>query len=276
MKMFQWCWGLAAAFSVHFVAPSVAGELLYNNGGMVTHAGLGVGGADVSMASLDVNTAGSNARVSVPNPWFRIADDFSVGGDLVLGWNVSTIVTHAYETNSATPTWTGGNLNIWSGRPGDESSVILASIGEIASVQFTNIYRTFNGAGNVSNVARPIHSLTWDVTAALGADLFLEAGSYWIDWQVEGGASGWAPYAMEANPDNLNEPVTLVSNGRQMTSFEGAPLWQGLAGVGAETPFFVTGSIVAVPEPGSVAGVVVMGAVLGAGVYRRRRRAIKA
>jgi hypothetical protein len=247
------------ATTLGFVAVAAVGsaQVLYNNGGMVTHAGQGFNGADVSMAETlnGTSTAGSAARL-VPTGTggeFRIADDFTVGGP---GWIVSSIVVNAYETNSATPTWANANLNIWNSQPGQGGSIVASFTS--TSWAFTGIYRVFNGAGNLTNTARPIHAITFNT-----ASLALGAGTYWIDWQVTGGASGWAPYVMLPNQSDPNAPITVFGNGQQLASTGWQPI---LAAPGVETPFTVNGEVV--PEPASM---LALAAGVGAMAARRRR-----
>jgi hypothetical protein len=203
------------------------GEVLFNNGGIVTHPGAGPGGADVSMASPGLlNVAGSNVRLIPPGPEFRIADDFTVPEG---GWTVGLIVTHAYETGQAFPTWSGANMNI---RSGSFDGPIVAST-TTTTWSWSGVYRVFNN--DLLNTQRPVHAIRFDF-----GGLELPAGEYWIDWQVQGGASGWAPYVMQPNPDNPNAPITVPGNAQQLT-----PLgWQLVLGdldppASAETPFIV-------------------------------------
>lgn len=219
------------------------GGILWNNVGMVTHPGAGSGGADVSMASPAAeNLGGSNAKSFPPDLYFRIADDFIVTETQT--WQVSAVFTHAYETGAATPTWTGGNLNIWSGRPGDSGSELVfeRTYTELPR-EFTGIYRVFNGAANLGNTDRPIHAVTWSTLDENQNALELPPGIYWIDWQLVDGVSAWVPWGMEANGDNPDQPFTVYDNGRHLTTTG----WINIAGgedVGVETPFLVVGTLV--------------------------------
>ncbi|MFU8829446.1 MAG: hypothetical protein ACNA8P_08440, partial [Phycisphaerales bacterium] len=184
-----------------------AGGILWDNGPMVTHPGAGSGGADVSMASVNPNTAGSNVRSFAPDPNFRVADDFTVGAG---GWLVNSIVSFGYQTNASVPTWTGANMNIWDGAPNAGGTIVATSTS--FTLEATGIFRVFNGEANLSNTARPVWGISFDF-----GGLNLAAGNYWMDWQVEGGASGWANYVMDINPDNVNDPITRAGNGLQLT-----------------------------------------------------------
>ena len=247
---------LSVGACLAFGAAASAGNVLYNNGGMVTHPGAGAGGLNVSMASpAPYNTAGSNVRqASALDPGFRVADDFTIGSG---SWFIDSITVHAYQTGAAIPTWTGANMNIWSGRPGDGGSVLLGTF-TAPTIAQTNIYRVFNGAINLGNTDRRINALTFNL-----GGMQLNAGTYWIDWQVVGGVSGWAPYVMLPDPQGGANTITVLGNGRQMTNLG---VWQDLLSPEAavETPFIITGVI---PTPGAAALLGLAGLV---GVRRRR------
>lgn len=216
------------ALSFFLVTQVFAEFLLFDNGGMVTHPGSGPGGADVSMNSATHASFGTNVSQAGPSH-FWIADDFEVPAG---GWTVTSIVTHAYETGAETPTWTDGALYIWDGSPDDLDSAIVAEVIGFHDVSFTNIYRT--GNGNTSGTQRPIHAVEWQ----LAEPLYLSPGTYWIDWQLAGGASAWAPFVMEPNTVEPDEPTMVFDNALQHTEAG----WQlNFSDMGAETPFLVSG-----------------------------------
>jgi hypothetical protein len=202
----------------------------WDNGGMVTHPGAGAGGADVSMASTigGVSTAGSNVQQSLGGPHFRIADDFEVTQTCTLGY----VVTNGYQTGAAVPTWTNAQLNV---RAGSVTGTIVASATS-TDWEWSGVYRVFNGLANLGNTQRPVHEIFFEFD-----NVVLEPGTYWIDWQVVGGASGWAPYVMlpDPSPGGINT-ITVFENGQQM--FNAAGDWQPtLQPPGAEVPFRVGG-----------------------------------
>lgn len=200
--------------------------LLLDNGTMVTHPGAGAAGADVSMASLDSNIAGSAALLVDPTlDYYRIADDFTVPA---AGWAVETVVTYAYESFQASPGWTAFELRVWDGPPNSDGSTIVATTAS-ATFEFAGIYRVFNGA-SLMNTDRPVQRITWDL-----GSLNLAAGAYWLDWQVQGGAAAWAPYVMDPNG---GDPITVTGNSLQRTSSGWAA---NLAPYTAETPFLLVG-----------------------------------
>jgi hypothetical protein len=224
-------------FDVRVIEGEPPNGVLWNNGGMITHPGAGAGGADVSMASTidGTSTAGSNALLQPGGPFFRIGDDFTVPAG---GWTVGSVHVHGYQTGGP-PTWTGANLNI---RSGSVDGPIVATATTTDWV-WTGIYRVFNGAANLGNTQRPVYRIDFDF-----GTLDLDPGTYWIDWQVSGGPSGWAPYVMEPDPAGGINTTTVLDNGQQM--FNAAGDWQPLlVAPGAETPFLVLAPGASPPSP---------------------------
>jgi hypothetical protein len=203
--------------------------LLWDNGSIVTHPGGGFGGADLSMADMVPNIAGSNVRLEPGQTQWRIADDFIVPAG---GWHLGSIITYAYEIGAPVPGWTGFNATIWNGRPGDLGSEIVATT-TAATFAFAGVYRVFSN-GDRLNPDRPVQSVTWDLGGT-----FLPEGSYWFSWQVEGGSTAWTPHVMEANPAEPNDTATVYGNGRHLEPTGWTDL---LASPGAETFLQVYGS----------------------------------
>lgn len=235
-------------------AAASAGSTLWDNGPMVTHAGAGAGGADVSMASAVPNTTGSN----VTSALWR-ADDFTVGGP---GWNVSSVVMFGYDTNFASPRWSSASISIYADAPDGTLMATSAATWELAGIN-----RVFNGAGNLSNTARQINQITADF-----GSLQLDAGNYWVVLSIThsvAGTNSWTPYVMDIDPANPDNPITRIGNSR-VTTNSGATWGPGNVTTGdwnqsPEIPFLVMGSVV--PAPGALA---VLG--LGGLVAGRRRR----
>lgn len=229
---------------------SVCGaNVLWDNGGMVTHPGAGAGGFDVSMASDGAN-AGANVLQQTTGDHYRIADDFTVSGT----WLIDSITVHAYMPGSNSPGWTDGELRIWDGSPADTGSAVVATFSNPTIAQ-TNIYRVFHGTANLSSTHRLINAVTFDL-----ANLELTSGGYWIDWQMVGGGgvAAWVSPVMEANPGDPNNPITPVGNAIQLSPGGWRPYLDS-----NETPFIVRG----VPAPGAAATLAFAGLV---GLRRRR------
>ena len=226
----------ASGHGVALVPAASRGEqadafIVWDSGGFVTHPGAGVDGADVSMASKDQNTAGDNVRQFEKNEYFRIADRF----ELSQTTGLARLATFGYEPFVAPPTWTSRNLKIWSGMPGEpDSEVLFERQYSILDADFTGVYRVLH-LGDLSDVRRPIYEISWDLTAVDStAPLWLDAGEYWIDWQVVGGATGWTVYVMQPNPEDPDQPVTPPGDGLQLRPV-------GWTAIEVATPFLLFG-----------------------------------
>ncbi len=226
-----------AVAGLALVAAPAIGQL-YSNGPMITHPGQGFGGADVSMCSINPNVAGSNARWFADSPfeYYRVADDFTVPPNQ--NWTVTSIVVHAYETGSApgSPGWTHAELRIFDG-PGPEQGTQRGSTSTSSSWTFTNMYRVFNGVGNLQNNQRAVNRITFDM-----GGVQLGPGTYWIDWRGFGGASVWAPFVMDINPNDPNNPVTRPGNAMQKINTEGWVSMLRDQGATCELPIIINGT----------------------------------
>jgi len=204
--------------------PAVRSQLnhavpVWDNGGFITHPGAGLDGADVSMASKAENSAGSNVRQWEENEYFRIADRFEVTQPA----GIVQISTFGYEPLAAPPTWSERSLRIWVGSPSEpESEVIFERQFDGVDSEFTGAYRILH-LEDLTDVRRPIYEIRWDVTSA-DAPLWLDTGEYWVDWQVVGGETGWSVYVMEANPEDPDQPTTVLGDAIQLRPIGWAPL----------------------------------------------------
>lgn len=231
-------------FSIVFgaIVPLESGfgsELLWDNGDFVTHPGEGFGGLDVSLNSAgEFNFAGQNVRLlDDANAWFRISDDFTV----MEFSNLTSIITYGYEPFELPPTWEQANLNIWRMPPwGAVPDLVVSMIQSPIQMEFSQVYRVFNEE-SLDSTDRPIFAVHWDIAElrSVGSGpLVLEPGTYWIDWQVVGGTTGWAPPVMEANKELPSSPTTIFDNG-----FHLRPIgWVPTRDLGMEIPFEIYGN----------------------------------
>ncbi|TVQ79100.1 MAG: hypothetical protein EA380_05025 [Phycisphaeraceae bacterium] len=223
--------GLAALISGSLLCSHGFADVLWNNGGMVTHPGAGANGFDVSMASIGQPIGYSATRLA-GQEHFRVADRFEV----LDAWTVDSISVYAYQTNSTTPSWSGIELRLWDGNPALPGSLIVGVFTH-PTIAPTQIYRVSNGSGNLGNTSRLIHTMTFDANS-----LALTSGAYWLDWTVTGSASiigisgsAWATPVQSANPLNPNQPGLVWGSTLQLDSTG----WQPL---GIKIPFVIRGS----------------------------------
>jgi hypothetical protein len=166
-------------------AAAASAQSTYSNGALITHPGLGSGGADASALETGGTTLGSTAGPAN----FRLADDFTVPCNET--WAINAFRVFAYQTNSTTTsTLTQVNYRIWSGQPGTAGAVILfdhSGANQLVSTTFTNIYRVTTTTLTVNT--RPIFSAD-----ANGNAITLGPGTYWFDFQVVGSSALGGPF----------------------------------------------------------------------------------
>lgn len=211
-------------------------EMLFDTGPLITSTGNGPEGSDVSLlqsVSLGMTTLGASANLSGGGPHFRIADDFSVTGTNI--WQIDTIRFYAYQTDSSTDSsFTGVNFQIWDGVPGEPTSSVVfgdTTTNRIMATDWTGAYRY--AENNVGNTQRPIMYIDAE------ADVWLQPGNYWIDWQLAGSiASGpWQPPVTR-----LGE--TITGNARQLVSAGWQPFVDGGTADPQGAPFQLHGVVI--------------------------------
>jgi hypothetical protein len=177
------------------VTPSVAAAQLLDTEALVTCAGCGFNGADVSD-----DTSGAWGYNVVA---FRLAEEFTVTS--AAGWNVSTITLFAYQTLSPTAPCpiTSVNMQIWDGPPGPGSAVVWGdtTTNVFQSGAWSNIYRVHAGVPQ-TNTDRAVFA----VTCTVGTQLAM--GTYYVDFSMPNTSAFSGPWA----PTNSN---TSTSTARQ-------------------------------------------------------------
>jgi hypothetical protein len=203
-------------------------DVLWDNGPFITEPGGGSGGTDYSAlqdASLGMGTYGAGFQIASNN---SIADDFDVTGS----WNVNTITVYGYQTGSGPPsTLNDVRMQIWDGDPMAGGSVIWGDMATnlMISTDWTNVWRVLESAPAEN---RPIMEIVADVSG-----LFLNAGTYWVEYSVGGtGTSGpWAPYITILGQ-------TTTGNALQSIAGAWAPLEDGGTLTPQGLPFIIEGT----------------------------------
>jgi hypothetical protein len=202
---------------------------------------------------------------------FRIADDFTVGG---LGWDVTGIAVFAYQTGSTANPFTGGSMNVWSGRPGDANSSILFTANWMNSVNQLQLDANTVGLGHrIFNTDSPAPGSAPGLTRVIWQNNFsltqtLAAGTYWIDYAlVTATGTTFAPTTTHQDVRGV-----LGANARQFNGTTwgdiidtGNPI--AAVDVAQDMPFIISGTEV-VPEPATMS--VLALAALAATARRKR------
>ena len=177
------------------------GREVYDNGPIVTHAGMGYGGADVSMASVNPNIGGAKMVLQTGQQHYRVADDFIVPAG---GWMLDGITLNGYGPDAppGSPGWTGFSLKIWQGSAPGEGSPLYETIASPA-ISSSNVYRVLNGAGNLQDNARAVDRILYALP-----NVTLVEGQYWFDFQVSGGVSAAMNCVMDISPQYPDNPIT--------------------------------------------------------------------
>ena len=205
------------------LAVPATAQVLWDNGGLLTHPAGGCGGQDLSAAqntTVGLTSRGFNHSLS---GGYRVADDFAVGG---LGWQLESIDLYAYQGGSSTLSpITGVNLQIWDGVPDDPASSVVCgdtTTNRLVSSTWTNMYRALLSEAT-TDCSRP---LMLDVVDVIGC--VLPAGTYWLDWQTDGDAAYTGPWAPPVSVLDQNPP------GNALQQVTGA--WQAVVDATLQTP----------------------------------------
>ena len=213
----------------------------------VTDPGAMANGGDASWIKGTQSTYGPGAQFSTGN---IVADDFT----LTSASTITEIEVYGYQTGSTTTsTFTGLYAVIYNGNPMNGGQIVWGDMNTniMTSTSFTNAYR---GNGDASGTTRPIMALT-----ASNLNIALEAGTYYLAWNMAGsGSSG--PWAQ---PEALPE---VGNNGDGVQYLASSSAWQNLTDTGASTPYGVAFKLVG--EGGGPVPPTPTGNVLGVNVYR--------
>ncbi len=175
-----------ALFPLVFVAALAAQPaVLHDNGPIVTHAGAGAGGRDVSALDNSGLSHPAHRFYGLGAQWVSgagnsLADDFTVCGT----WHVTEIEVFGYATNAVGPVATGVYVQIWDGDPRQPGSSVVR--GDLSNNLVTappagtfHSYRTLIGGLTATN--REVHSIRVPVSWAP-----LPPGVYWFEYQLQG------------------------------------------------------------------------------------------
>lgn len=160
---------------------------IYSNGPFVTHPEAHVSGLDVSLAQ-DVTFPGYTALGIVAGPDYRLTDDFTVPDGKI--WTINGAQLFAYQIGTGDAPFTDARVIIWDGIPdGFFSTKVFDGSASNLLVSSTPVaYRIAqsNQAGpSFTDTARKVHAITIAIP-----EFQLEAGIYWLDWQLSGPQTG--------------------------------------------------------------------------------------
>jgi hypothetical protein len=156
----------------------------------------------------------------------RVADDFTVTGN---GWQIDRFTFFSYQSFSDTvSTIDNVNYRIWSGPPNNPNSVVIFGDSEtnrILTSSWSRVYRVSESTSGTDSV-RPV------MMVVANADVFLPAGTYWLDWQMGGTLSSgpWAP------------PITITGEANTGNALQFVGSWSNATDVGQQGfPFLIEG-----------------------------------
>jgi hypothetical protein len=205
---------------------------LWNNGPMVTSAGFGCNGGDISALETSQNT--NTYGFSFLRPNLAVADNFTIPAGET--WTINEIVTWGYQTGATSVSINSLGVQIWNGRPGDPGAAVVAgSIGGncLTSATFSNIYRALST--EPANCDRRLQELTCGLGTVLGP------GTYWVEFTAAGShpSGPWIPPVKF-----LFRPNKPFADARLRNSAG----WDNLIDNGAgrhqqEVPFVIKGSL---------------------------------
>jgi hypothetical protein len=248
---------LLAAFSAS------AQTTLYSRFNTRTGTANGFNGADTSSIAANSSTFGFG--VNGAGATQALADRFILSSaSFISGISFVAYSTGTYPFPPTSP-FTAATMNIWNGVPGAAGSSILFTSSTLSMTAWTGIYRVTSTT--LTNAQRPIFSLTMGFN-----NVQLAAGTYYASWAVTG-VTAPGSTASVFSPMVMNTDGTMPM-GTALQSTNGGTSWANLidttAGYQISVPLAVTGTVV--PEPSSVALMLLGGGGLAFGAIRARRR----
>ena len=214
---------------------------LYNNGTIITAS------PNLSVLASPNTTLGYS---SIATSSISLADDFKVTG---AGWNVESLSFFAYQTSAVGFTFTNASWSLVAGTDVNTGTVVASGTTAVTSGGIT-AYRVTSTT--LTSTARAVYRINVDIP-----DVTLAAGSYWVTWALAG-TSASGPFV----------PPTIATsgNGSQNTGSGYFTVSDTGSLVSSELPFAINGTVVAVPEPSSLALLLAGGLTIGGAVRRRR------
>ncbi len=174
--------------------------LKWDNGPIITNAGTGSGGKDVSVSAN--GTYGFNYK----NSTNTIADEFVVPAGET--WIIDQFVNYGYQTGSTTTsTFTNNYFKVWNGDPSTGTATLLfdySAANQLTASVFSNIYRT-QSTDMATATTRPI----MENTCNLATKFNLTSGTYWIEWSATGSLTS-GPWAVPISTTGM----VLTDNAR--------------------------------------------------------------
>ncbi len=244
---------------------NIGDPTIFDNGGLTTGTMSNSGttapaGTEWSEVQNETgNTTYSNTlsgvSCSVTTTVFRCADDFTVPPGET--WTINQVVTFAYQTGFAggTSPITAATLQIWDGVPGEAGSNIIfgdETTNRLSSTGDTSLYRIFNSAVPAPGTTPGTTRRVWSSNINVSPAAVLPAGTYWVDWNTQIGATT-AHFAPPVTIPGVRNVAGM--NARQRVA---AAVWQAVIDVGnpdasapdlpLDFPFQLRGSIAGGPS----------------------------
>jgi hypothetical protein len=201
--------------------------LLYDNGDLFNNPGAGPGGSNISLLEDSITSFG----LKCGNGPYRMADDLIVDAN---GFIVDGIAFFTYQTGApvSPSSVTSLDLRIWNGDPSVPASTVVwgdTTTNRLSCTYFSNTYRAGDLVSTNRAIMKNVVLLTTPIT--------LPAGTYWLDWRVNGSSTFSGPW----QPPIFLTGTQTTGNGQQYTAGTWAPAYYGTATNQQGLPFIVYG-----------------------------------